>query len=270
MVESQDNNSLWKPVNLSKILQNKNLSAEIFESKHAPTLDSDIAEHAVWAFTHIYSVAYPNAQRIPVAIGTNIARYVHGIQHVSRVALFVLVFANLFRKHGDPEAMQLSEADIKLLQIAALFHDSAREDEGEDKWDHESAIFLYFYLTQVLDVACEKAKLIAEATANKDANAPGRYFEIAEDEFGMVTCRFKTLPLNAKKNIYQKLIQVGDCLDILRARPAFDAKYLDFYKDIVGHGQNNLAMEEMAHLMHCQMKKANNKRKAVAGSCQHC
>ncbi|NNM59327.1 MAG: hypothetical protein HKM04_05880, partial [Legionellales bacterium] len=108
-------------------------------------------------------------------------------------------------------------------------------------------VLLYFYLTRVLGVNKDKAKLIAEATANKDGNA-GKYFEINEDKAGNVVWGYRQCEVPLQKNIYQKIIHDTDCLDIIRARAIFDAKYLDFYQEIASQN-NSLALEEMAHLI---------------------
>lgn len=126
------------------------------------------------------SIAYPfiasltgqqYASRIiyeePPGYKTGIPRFVHGITHVASVAILISVLENLYRKQGL-ESELLNDEEIKLLQIAALFHDAAREAEGVDLWDHESALILYYYLRRVLAVGRETAKCIAEATANKD------------------------------------------------------------------------------------------------------
>src|SRR3990167_6275917 len=152
-------------------------------------LEDDIAAHATWAFNHIYNIPYPGEEAKAKERG--IARLMHGIQHTRRVAMLIPVFANLYRRYNDHDALALTEEDIKLRQIAALFHDSARENEGKDFWDKESGKLLYFYLTNVLNVTHEKATLLAEAVSNKDAEPP--------------------------KNSYQKLIHDADCLDIIRA-----------------------------------------------------
>jgi len=238
---------------ISRILQKKNLADDIFTRKNKTTLtlDSALDEHVRWAYNNIYQVAYPVSTEYKITLKDLIPRYIHGIQHTTRVAIYVQVFANLYRKHGDDDAAKLTDEDIKLLQIAALFHDAAREDDGQDKWDHESAILLYYYLTRVLKVDTQKAKLIAEATANKDIKITAGYFEMNENEKGEVSWGFSSLSVKkaSQKNIYQKIIHDADCLDIIRARLGYDARYLDFHKDIVIQNNNSLALEEMAHLI---------------------
>lgn len=236
---------------LNNLLAKKRLPLDLFE-KAGPKFEDDITVHVKWAFNNIYSVPYPKL----IKDSTKIARYYHGIQHVTRAAIYIVVFANLYRKHGDIAALALTEEDIKFLQIAALLHDAAREGEGEDKWDHESAIFIYMHLTK-MHADKSKAKLIAEAMANKDISLnkdtadtkpnkeakPKRYFTIQDTSEG-VSWQWGEAPTD--KNIYQELLECVDCLDIIRARTRFKAKYLDFYNR---YQTNSLAFEEMAHLI---------------------
>jgi len=236
LFQALDHSLLMK--RLRELLVNKKLEPTIFikTSHESLNLESPLSEHARWAYQNIYKVEYPGG----------VARSFHGIQHVSRAALYVPVLANIFRKFHDPEALALRDEDIKLLQIGALFHDSAREGEYRDRWDHESALFLYAYLTQILNVDRIKAKFIAEATANKDSRTP---FEITEDSASgqmSMSWGFNTT-LKPSKNIYQKIIHDADCLDIIRVRDHFQADYLDFFKEIASI--NTDAFETMAHLI---------------------
>ena len=198
------------------------------------TLDDRLDIHIIRLYCDIYSRPYLN-----VGKSNGISRLIHGIQHVTRAAINIPIFANLYRCFGNVEALALTDKDIKLLQIAALFHDSAREDEGVDHWDQESGLFFYEYVTKTLGVTHLKAKLFAEAIANKDADETN-YFELKD--MAWVKREGKS-----DKNIYQKLIHDADCLEIIRARDHFDANYLDFYKDIAK--SNNEAFEIMAKLI---------------------
>lgn len=213
----------------------------LFLRSETLSLDSAIDEHAAFVFKHIYQFSYP-PKYSRRSDGFEVSkRLCHGISHVCRAAHYIPVFANLFEKYGS-ESTGLSEKDIKLLQIAMLFHDAAREDDDEDKWDQESAAFLYWYLTNTLDVNKALAKEIAEATANKDVTK--HYFELIENE-GDVS--WSQSPSRVNKHIYQKLIHDADCLDIIRARGAFDATYLDFF---AAHAVDNpAAFKDMAVLI---------------------
>lgn len=238
---------------LAELLSRKNLPAEILhpDNHQGLSVSSDIGQHAEWVYKNIYSVRYPDHAHSEEASESekSVARLAHGLMHVSRAAIYVSVFANLYRKHGFDEAHNLEDEDIKLMQIAALFHDAAREDENVDRWDHESALLLYHYLRDILRIDPAKASAIAEATANKDLDEKG-YFEIREDEQGNVQGTYNSTinKDNFRKSIYHKLIHDADCLDIIRARPHFDAKYLDLHLHIQETG-NELALKEMAGLV---------------------
>jgi hypothetical protein len=227
---------------IDNLLKRKNLKSNLFASSHEIKWSDDIADHVTWAFNNIYSVRYPHTHEE----WHKINRYFHGIQHVTRAALHVPVFINLYRKHGDADALKLTDDDVKLLQLAAVFHDSAREGEGVDKWDHESGMFLYTYLTQTLRVPKDKAKLISEAIANKDISEDG-YFEIIENKKEELSWQWNKTKKDLAKNIYQKIVHDADCLEVIRARDVYNASYLDFYKDIAIN--NKEALEEMAHLV---------------------
>lgn len=228
---------------LKLLLTRKNLPLNLFsQDKNSPKLSDDLAIHARWFYTHIHRIKYPHHNDYE---NPSFSRLGHNIAHGTRTAKYVPVFVNLLRKYDDKDALNLTDEDIKLIQIAALAHDAARESDGEDLWDHESAIFAYYYFTRILNVDKNKAKLIAEAIANKDISPLG-YFEIRENRDGtLVTNRTSKIPPH--KNIQQRLLQNSDCLDILRARMVFRAEFLDFMTTVAAHNDN--AFDEMAQLI---------------------
>jgi len=220
---------------LHEILAKKKLDPRLFDQDVILLLEAPINLHVSWLYNNIYSMPYPKSGK-----PAKIARQIHGIQHVTRAAINIPIFANLYRLYGYNEALTLNDEDIKLLQIAALFHDSARENEDVDYWDQDSGLFFYQYAINILHVDAKKGKLLAEAIANKDADE-SNYFELVD---GLTWVKRVTkLP----KNIHQKLIHDADCLEIIRARDHFDANHLDFYKDIAK--SNEEAFEIMAKLI---------------------
>ncbi len=229
---------------IRNLLEKLKLNPDLFQSvtKEGMSLDQPIAKHAGWARRHIYAKAYLGKQ---LAKG-ELPRLHHGIEHVSRAAYYALVFANLYRKHHDPEALALTLKDIKFIQIALLFHDSARVNEEKDETDHESGLLLYYYL-RALGVANETATLFAEAVANKDvANNQYKALREKDGELAWITIEKST------KSIFQKLVHDPDCIDIIRARDKFEAKFLDFFQDIImrdGKQVNLVAFEELAALI---------------------
>lgn len=236
----------------TKLLEQKKLNSHLFELNDIQ-LSDPISKHSAWLFKKIYSIPYHDHAFYQLIHGSqNIARFYHGIQHVNRVAQYIPVFANLYRRYHDQEALLLTQEDIHLLQIAALFHDAGREGEGEDLWDKDSAALFYYYSTHILHVEKEKAKLFAEAIANKDSSDEG-YFECIETNDEIIWQVTHDENKTKQKNIYQKLIHDADCLDIIRARDHFDASHLDFYQTIVKRELENnpdaLCFEEMALLI---------------------
>jgi len=142
-----------------------------------PNFAAPIAEHAKWAFKHFYSQENISSPQ--------------GIVHVSRTAIYVPVFVNLYRRHGDQEALALTNDDIKLLQIIVLLH-------------HESIEMTYLYLTKNLNINEAKARQLADANANKYAD------------------------INTK-NIYQKILYDAATLEEIQV-DLFEGSRLDFFK----------------------------------------
>lgn len=186
---------------LEKLTKCRGINHQAFKSIDGLNLYSPFQQHVAWVYEHILSIPYPTVQPIE-----GIARYHHGVQHATRASIYAVAWINLYRRYGDKDALALTEEDVRLIQIALLFHDTARMGDGKDEWDKESGDFLYYYLTRVLGVEEEKARVLQDAVANKEKKPP---------------------------NIYQKIIHDADCLDIIRARPHFDANHLHFYKEIV-------------------------------------
>lgn len=68
-----------------------------------------------------------------VEAGQIVARPIHGCLHAARVTLYAALLAQLHRRAGRVVA------ELHPLQMAAAFHDAARQDEGRDRWDADSA-----------------------------------------------------------------------------------------------------------------------------------
>lgn len=201
--ESKQNASdLTDLSHISHHLNKRNLAPDLFTQSYEIRLENSIADHARFAFTHIYGVpyrikknnrtyysrphkahiaygidstakqkiCYSNADedkqnyidsQLPNSRNAYIARPAYGIQHASRIAVYVQVLANLYHKYN--KRFKCSEQDIKLLQITALFYNAARIHECDRSKDlNISALFLYAYLTQTLQID----KATAEAFAN--------------------------------------------------------------------------------------------------------
>lgn len=153
-----------------------------------------------------------------------IARFHHGIQHVSRAAFYAPIFANFLRIYDA--IYEISRQDLQLIKIAILFHDSARMDEDEDLWTKESAILLYSYLKYIVKISEDKAILLAESVANKDA-IENNYNNLIISDTGIAWIR-SAAP--KPRNPYQIIIHEVDCADIMRVITSFSESYLDSFK----------------------------------------
>lgn len=227
---------------VSDIIKRKGI--EPFDpQKQTIQLSDDISVHSKLLFKKIYSKPHV----LDEDEASEINRDLHGLQHVNRVAYYIPVFINLYRRYGDAEAEALASEDVKLIQIAALFHDAGREKgDGIDYWDQDSALLAFYYYTKVLQLPDAKAKLLAEAIANKDMEE-GKYYQLDNNEHGEL---FWKLNEHRTKNIYQKVLHDSDSIDILRARStnSYNAEYLDFYQDIAK--ENTRAKAEMTELIY--------------------
>lgn len=65
--------------------------------------------------------------------GDTPARAIHGKMHAARTALWAGILAMLSEKYTGT-----APPDLFILQVAAAFHDAARQDEGYDRWERES------------------------------------------------------------------------------------------------------------------------------------
>lgn len=78
-----------------------------------------------------------------------IYRPYHGAQHASRVAALVRILINICRTLGYPEEIiSLSEEEITLLQLVAIFHDAGRRQEGPDLDEEASATLFENFLKE--------------------------------------------------------------------------------------------------------------------------
>lgn len=231
-----------------QFIKKKNLNPASFQQCDIQ-IDDDINTLTNWIFAHIYSKSYDTKKGNVDKIG----RFHHGIQHVSRAAIYVPCLVNFYIRHGYREAFALTACDIRLMQLAILFHDAARESDGEDLWDDESGLLLYYFLVDVLNISHVKAIQLAEAVANKDADVNiGKYKKLTVNDNGKI----EWLQIERYyKNIYQQIIQSADCLEILRVKNRFNANFLDLYRYVIkSPDRNPKAFDEMALLI-CEIRR---------------
>jgi len=139
--------------------------------------------------------------------------------HTSHVALQIPLLIKFYKEIlHDKRVLKLKKIDIKLLQIAAIFHGFGRVSLSKDicRDSHfmeklsQNTCFKYF--TKNLKIPVEKAKEISSAITTKDRSTNSCF---------------------SKKSIYSEILQNSDCIAILRADDwEFNYKYLDLYKRI--------------------------------------
>lgn len=198
------------------------------------TLESSIAEHARSLFP-LYQSFYDDGPR-----------EIHGIAHVCRVALWIEEWYTLYKQY-NPDFI-LTNEELKITQLAALWHDSARANDGVDFWDNESATFFFTYLVADMHLPIEKAKEYAEIIANKDKKPNKVWCLQLNEETGEVSWNQQEPLLLEKSNESLERMRVllhdADCLDIMRCHN-FNKKYLDFFKQ---YEDNDAALSDLQTL----------------------
>ena len=177
---------------------------------------------------------YPRDEKYFAITDPAISRCTHGAMHAARVTAYIKVL-HLFRQEYDDLAVydlahfahiyQLSLVQmIHLVQIAGLFHDVARQDEGPDHWDSDSAeICLSFLRTSIESLPDNIAQLIANTIAYKDNPTE---FWVATQALGF------TDEHQIPCDYLRQLIHDADCLDIMRVRKKFKLQYLELMNSV--------------------------------------
>ncbi len=183
-------------------------------------LPSDFQKTAITtAYLNFYGKPYSNDSTAILYRASN--RYYHGIMHAIGCMELILPVHNLYKKHVSryEESLELIgnafgfsiEELITLVQIAALFHDSGRQDEGDDYWDAESGENLYQFLIQH-EVDETLAFILKQTIAHKD-NA---------DKFNQNTIQWGLENLD----YLRQLVNSADTLEVIRVRNIFYYRYL--------------------------------------------
>lgn len=138
----------------------------------------------------------------------------HGAMHHSHVALLIAPLVRLYKNLGDVRAQALTNREIEMLTIAALFHDYGRLQVGNDlggdtaEMERIGADACFYYLRAHYGATDEEAEKIRQACIGKDHAL-------------------------ASKTIYQEILQNADCLAVLRADDwNFDVRYSNLHTRI--------------------------------------
>lgn len=193
-------------VDFSKLAQEADVNAE-----------SEFHDIAQLAIKQYYLIPYP----IKSASSNDVCRPLHGGVHVSNAALNLEMFIALYEKYAPhlligPDGSPLTSQQIKLLKLAAIYHDSANESEihGIEKNHAEN------FRRDMTHLGFDKndVEAIAYGIEFKDG----------------VTKKYKYAPgeVSSNKTLFQKLIHDADCLDIMRMNVRFDSTHLDIYQDL--------------------------------------
>lgn len=222
-----------KSINLNDLLKEQNL---LRENPFSQKYNVDVALASQWAYRYFYSRPYPGRQLRQGPI----QRYHFGMQHATRMALYIPILMNLYNHHGNIDVTRLSPEDIALLQITALFNDLTTTNHETDQ-RKENAILLYCFLTKNLKIEKDKAKEFAEALLNREDRKEG-FLELTETSEGQFTFEYTFKP----RNLIQSLLHDTRYLDRLNDDPRFDGTQLDFYKQF---GKQKEARDDLERLI---------------------
>lgn len=170
-----------KVINSDAIQNIADLPLGLIPGKDAVLLDSMLysEESLKNVFSLSKKIALPYYQR-PFPGGGN--RAVHGPLHASRVMLWTMLFAEIYRENNR----HLNVSPVSLA-LAAGLHDAAREGDGVDLWDEASGQIVKMTLS---DLGDKDAEFLGECVAKKD------------DGTGL--------------SLEKEIIHDADCIDILR------------------------------------------------------
>lgn len=180
----------------------------------------------------------------------------HGVAHAARCTVYVDILHNLKKQlltndgEIDPFAMNainfLAERFminiidvVTLTKIAMFFHDSARETEDVDYWDHRSAENCYEYFIHI-NINEDIARFFSNAIKYKDQATEFKNFcatisvlQMENKEIQLAYCDY-----------IRELIHYADMLDIMRVRSTFYGFNLDeFFR--VSNNQKNFTMTNL-------------------------
>ena len=136
------------------------------KSTTTPNFEDHISKHANYIIKEIYHGENASTENKGSASNPILPKRIHGGIHASRMAILIPILANFFKDYTNEGAENLTLNEIKLLQIAALFESSSKENQKEQKHIYESAENCYDYLHKILNQEKEISIKISEAIAN--------------------------------------------------------------------------------------------------------
>ncbi len=210
--------------------------------------DWDLYEFFQKAIDTFYLLPFPQKDRIrqkTIVVHKkslrdgHIERLLHGAEHVGRACILPLVLIDLFRQcfpqYTSESIQALSETLlieqsllIKLIRASVIYHDSAREDEAEDRWDKQSGVNLKLALLNS-GFPESIADFFESATANKDHITEfEKYCQNALPSLPVIYAHF-----------VRKIINLSDCLDTMHCRGEFNFSFvIRQLSDIPGYSEH--------------------------------
>jgi hypothetical protein len=127
------------------------------------------------------------------------ARHFHGVMHMLRTALFSQIFYQIFNPRSTPKQKYL-------VAMSAAYHDSARQDEGRDRWDELSAWNLRRFLMNHNPIELDEDSKVIEKKVITDKEIKDCYQALAskDPKDGCFT------------SDVQKAVHDADCIEINR------------------------------------------------------
>lgn len=159
----------------------------------------------------------------------------HDVDHADGVAVASVIFFKLYEKYGSPELKkEIAELIysmpgkdnekkrmifLKLLQIAAAFHDTGRLGGAADRsaWEQRGANDCHLFILTLL-----KNSNVKETQADQIAKIFSQAI-FAKDQ-----------KLDQNKPLLNSFIQGADCIEIMRCKSGFLINYLDIWQDAFG------------------------------------
>lgn len=203
--------------------------------------DSPFHELAQAAINRYYLIPYPGVADVRPH---KVNRIFHGGVHVSSTVNNLEICIELYKKYA-PDLLShngpLTEQQIKLLKLAAIYHDAANVNDAHGEGHEHAQIFRKDMLA--LGFNAKDVEDITNAILNKDNRQKKRIFSLEEKKMQVL-----------QKNIYQKLLQSADCLDVIRVvRQLFDQKQLDIYHDLITRNSDQFPWELNSLINNLQM-----------------
>lgn len=138
------------------------------------------------------------------------SRHFHGVMHMLRTALFSQVFYTIFNPRSTPK-------ERYLVALAGAYHDSARQDEGRDRWDELSAWNLRRFLRNHNQIQLNSERPTPPTISESEISECYEALACKDPKGGVFT------------SAIQKAVHDADCIEINRCLTSpleFDASRL--------------------------------------------